>query len=239
MHGMGLLGCWVASLESVQESLRFLAGTREDVGAVVSIFQSLLRVLTAWTTFFIDRTVEAGIKPDIEVVLLIMVVLTVWLGMACWASSIACARRHSPKFQFAVGLVIPLVYPLILLFAMDVKGARARQKQLEAEEAERLEEERLRELAAGTGGDGAEGAKDQEEEDTIFDMAFFKRIAHDEDGQATGPWLIRYANNEVIAPSIADTLDQAVVIEIHQEGTDQLQRIRIPYATITSCDLMR
>jgi len=238
MHGMELLGCWVARLESVQEPLRFLAGTREDVGAVVSIFQSFLRVLTAWTSFFIDRTVEAGIKPDIGVVLLIMAVLTVWLGMACWASSIASGRRHSPKFHFAIGLVIPLVYPLITIFAMDVKGARTRQKQLEAEEADRLDEERLRELAAGTGGDAAAEGRDQEE-DTVFDMAFFKRIAHDEDGQSTGPWLIRYANNEVIAPNIVDTLDHAVVIEIHQEGTDQLQRIRIPYATIISCDLMR
>jgi len=238
MHGMGLFACWLNRLDVAHRPIQFLVGTRDDIGAVVGILQSILRVLTAWTNFFIDRTVEAGINPDPEILLILVVVLTVWLGMACWASSIAAARRHSPKLHFVIGLAIPLVYPLVILFAMDVKGARARQKQIEAEEIERLEEERLRELAAR--GDGADAAsKGEGEADTIFDMAFFKRIAHDEDGQSTGPWLIRYANSEVIAPTIVDTLDHAVVIEIHQEGKDQLQKIRIPYAAIASCDLMR
>ncbi|MBT3374831.1 MAG: hypothetical protein HN742_40870 [Lentisphaerae bacterium] len=238
MHGSLLVVGSFAQLESVHEPLRFLAAVKDDVGAVVGILQAILRVLTAWTTFFVDRTVEAGINPDIEIVIAIMLILTVWLGMACWSSSIASARRYSPKLHFLIGLALPLVYPLVILFAMDVKGARGRQKQIEAEQEAELEEERLRALAAGTEAASAEGAEGQAD-DTVFDMAFFKRIAHDEDGQSTGPWLIRYANNEVIAPTIVDTLEHAVVIEIHQDGTDQLQRIRIPYGTIASCDLMR
>ena len=75
----------------------------------------------------------------------------------------------------------------------------------------------------------------QAPETVEYDSSYFTRIALDENGNVTGPWLIKYADTEVIALRIVSALDQVVVIEI-QGREDQSQKIRIPYSKISACE---
>lgn len=214
------------------------AGTKEDVGAVLGILQAIVRSLVGIVAFFVDKTIGAGIEADAAVVVFLLFVLTIWLWSACWAGSISRMRRHSPALHFAIGLLLPLVYPLVILFAMDVRGARGREKRIRDEEEVAADDDRIRKAVAAS---GTKGVPEEVEEELkqVFDYDFFKRISFDEDGNPTGPWLIKYGGNEVIAPTIADALPHAVVVEIHQGEEGRLQRIRVPYAKITACELMR
>ncbi len=225
--------------------LTLFASTKDDLGAVLSILKSFWDMIAQIVGFFTEKTTEAGMEPDLVIVLFLVFVLTLWLASGCWAASIAGARRHSVKLSFAIGLAVPLFYPLVILFAMDIKGAKDREERAQQEALEEAEQARIREQVAAKAAEEAELTGEAsalpaiEEEEQVYDFDFFKRIAYDEDGNVTGPWLIRYGSNEIIAPTVADILPHAVVVEIPQGSEGKLQRIRIPYGMITACELMR
>lgn len=186
--------------------------------------------------FFAEKTREAGIDVDPLVLAVLAVALTIWLGSAAWAGSIAGSRHHSTKLHFVLGLAAPYLYPLIILFAMDVKGASARERaRKEQEEAELSAQEEKRRVA-----DMLETPRDEFEDEPVeetpqWDMAYFDRISRDENGNPTGPWRIVYGDTEVIAVRIVDALPQNVLVEV--EGDDERgHRLRIPYSRIVSCD---
>ncbi len=178
--------------------------------------------------FFVNAAMniaEAGLQADTSALVLTFVGVTVVLGSACWASSIAESRLYSPKLHFFVGLFIPVLYPVILLFAMDVKypGAVPQAEGPAAEEPAAAPEEAEQE--------------EEEEEDVIeYDQAYFKEIARDEAGNFVGPWRIDFADNVVMAQRILDPLPHVVVIETVPSGPKgKTQRLRIPYDKIESC----
>ena len=74
-----------------------------------------------------------------------LLVFTVMLGSGCWAASIALSRRHSGWLHFLLGFFLPGLYPVVILFAMNLKGesnagsilaAKNRQKEEQEIEAE-------------------------------------------------------------------------------------------------------
>jgi len=85
------------------------------LGEIWSLIQSVLL-----------NTATAALADDANLgfTAILLIVVTVALMSGCWASSIAETRLHSPKFHFFIGLLLPLVYPLVILFAMpaDLPG---------------------------------------------------------------------------------------------------------------------
>ena len=218
---------------------------------VLDMLKIIIDFLGSTIGFFVERTAEAGIRPDLQVIIFILVFLTVWMGSAFWSASIAVMRKHSMIPHFIAGFVVPYVYPVTILFALDVKGARALTRQkaqqdqgeaMAAEEKERLrsigqavpaQEAASQSAVAGTPGDAAENnsAAAAPEE---FDQRYFKEIALDDNGEPTGPWRIQYGGTEVVAVRIVESLPFAVAVEI-TTADGKTQKIRIPYAKITSC----
>lgn len=200
------------------------------------ILFSLWGAFLAMVAFFQEKTVEANIDVWPPLIIAVVFLVTIWLASGCWAGSIAGARRHSIKTHFVLGLLVPYLYPAVCLFAMDIKGAReraeAQRRQLEAEEQERemreraAELERAEQLAAGLG-----------EAQQVYDQEYFSDIMLDEDGSPTGPWVIGFGETVVHARRICEALANVVVVEI-ADNTGQTQRIRVPYAKITSCGPM-
>lgn len=199
---------------------------RDILTALGQAFLSLVR-------FFAESTAAAGIEIDPLIMAAIVVVVLLLLGSATWSCSIACSRRHSASLHFLLGLLLPYVYPLVIMFAMDIKGAKEREKQLreqeERERAEAMERERIAEML------GREQQEEGKEEERIFDADYFESIARDEQGNPTGPWHIVFGEQEIKALRILEPLPEVLSVEI--EGRDgKPQKFRIPYARITECE---
>lgn len=206
------------------------------------IIFAFFSTIGSMASHFIEKTQEAGVEPDMLVVIIIVFVLSVWFGFACWAGSIAGMRRHSALVHFLIGLVIPIVYPFFILFALDVKGAKQRAREATALAAEAEAQAaakaaaREREAAlAPSGEDELRPGETAEAGGPALDQAYFKSISLDDEGNVTGPWSIKFGETEMIAQRIVEALEETVVIEIIGEG-DKLQRFRVPYAKISSCD---
>lgn len=173
------------------------------------------------------NTLDAGLQTNPVTLLLLIGGITIWLGAACWAASIAEARLYSPKLHFFAGLFLPILYPIILLFAMDVKYQKtaAGTDSGTAAAPEQAPEE-----------DGDAPEEDEEENVPEFDQDYFKEISRDENGNFVGPWRITFGDNEAVAQKIVDPLPHVVVIETVPSGSKgKPQRLRIPYGKIEAC----
>lgn len=200
---------------------------------LISIWQGLLGLID----YFSKQTTAAGITVDWPLIVVLLVLLTLWLVSACWASSIASGRRHSPVLSFVLGLLAPYVYPIFILFAMDIKGAKERQQKQEAAKAKdaAVEDERrhVAELLGREGG-GADGEA-EEEVKPVFDTAYFERIARDEQGNPNGPWRVIFGGSEVKVLRILEPLPDVVSVEIETREGGRA-KFRIPYARISECE---
>ena len=130
-----------------------------DIGSISGIIRAIIDTVTSITQFFVEKTTAAGIDPNWEIVFVLCVLLTLWLGSGCWAGSIAEARRHSDKVHFLLGLLVPWAYPLTILFAMDVKGAKDRAAEAAQAKQAAEEDDRLRLVARGQSPGGDTGVK--------------------------------------------------------------------------------
>jgi len=203
---------------------------------VIDFLRAIFDIIAGIVARFAQATGEAHIAADPLLLVLIAIVLTIWLGSACWAGSIAEMRRHAPKLHFFIGLVLPLLYPLVILFALDVKGAKARDR----------ERQREKEQAAAAAAPVQPAAVDspdidlpieqaEAKEETTLDEHYFTDIALDDQGNPTGPWRITYGDTEIVAQRIVDALPHAVVIEtLAADG--KAHKIRIPYSKISGCE---
>lgn len=201
---------------------------------LIALWQALLNLVQ----FFSQRTTAAGITVDWPLIVFLLVLVTLWVLSACWASSIASGRRHSAVLSFLLGLVLPYAYPIVILFVMDVKGAKERrQRQDEAKAMAAAEEEERRHVAELVGRDAPEGAEGEEEPApaVVYDAAHFERIARDEQGNPTGPWRILFGGNEVKVLRILEPLPDVVSVEIETRDGGRA-KFRIPYARITECE---
>ena len=199
------------------------------------IEQGKLLLRQAWqkivdiTMWFAKETEKAELDADPGVAMVLALGLTFLLGSACWAASIAQARRHSIWLHFTLGLLLPWVYPLVILFAMDIKGEKEMLAKLEADKRaqEEREAERQRNIAM---------LKPQEEEPKPdasggWKRSYFEQIARDRDGKPSGPWDVKFNGVVLRIVRIVEAQDQLVVVE-QLDDRGQTSRLRIPYAKI-------
>jgi hypothetical protein len=210
---------------------------------IKDILLGLWQALLSLVQFFADATRKAGIELDPLIIGLLLAVIALWLFSGCWASSIASSRRHSPLLHFFLGLCAPFVYPLLILFAMDIRGARERGRKQEAAKAkdQQVEEEKRRvaEMVGRELTEMPDGQPGQAEPEApapeVFNAEYFTRIARDEQGNFTGPWRVVFGSNEVRVLRILEPLAEVVSVEI--EARDGAKaKFRIPYARITVCE---
>jgi len=176
--------------------------------------------------YLLKTTQDAGIEIEPYSIITICLLIATFLFSACWASGIAKMRNHNPILHFILGLILPILYPTIIFFSLDLKGIHT-----EEEEEEELHEyfRDNHELSNNTN-------NEQKQEKTVhykFGEEYFKKIATDSVGNKTGPWQITFVNNTIKALHIIEPLETAVAVAI--TGKDgKIQKIRVPYAKITS-----
>lgn len=201
------------------------------------IIREYLTLVLEWLMtkfrFFAGETADADIALDPFVLLALVLLMTLCMMSGFWAGSIAASRRHGMWLHILLGMALPFVYPTAILFTLDLHGAKereqAKREKEEAAKTEQAERERVAQLAGRQAEEAAANAP------VSYDHDYFKKIARDESGQFTGPWLIHYKNHNVCALHIVDCLDEVLVVEIETPNGDR-QRIRIRYVLIESCE---
>ncbi len=199
------------------------------------IAQGKLLLQQAWqkivdiTLWFAKETEKAELDADPGMAMVIALVLTFLLGSACWAASIAQARRHSIWLHFTLGLLLPWVYPLVILFAMNIKGEKEMIAKLEAKKREQEEREAERQRNI----DLLNPPEEEPEPDAsiVWKRSYFERIARDREGKPAGPWDVQFNGVVLRIVRIIEAQDELVVVE-QLDARGQISRLRIPYAKI-------
>ena len=190
-------------------------------------------MITDYVTKVGKSTEKAQLDVDPMKAVLIAIFLTFWLGSAFWASSIASCRRHAAFPHFVMGLILPWIWPLYILFNMEIKGERERKERdaqeaakREAEEAEKARqiEEVIKEQRGLIRNEGSKGGYTRE---------FFNAIARREDGSPAGPWKAVFMEREILVKQILEVLDEVVSVEmVDRKG--KMSKMRMPFNRIES-----
>ena len=181
------------------------------------------------TLWFAKETEKAELDADPGVTLVLALILTFLLGSACWAASIAQARRHPVWLHFAAGLLLPWLYPFVILFAMGLKGEKEMLARREAEKRarEEREAERQRNIALSA----MPAAEPEADAGIVWKRSYFERIARDRDGKPAGPWNVQFNGVVLRVVRILEAQDELVLVE-QSDARGQTSRLRIPYAKI-------
>ncbi len=201
---------------------------------------------TAWAIIveiaeFIVKLAQAGLKilgaEQVEFNpaygSLMLLVFTVMLGSGCWAASIALSRRHSGWLHFLLGFFLPVLYPVVILFAMNLKGESKRRKHLAAKNRQKEEQEIERQKMFELQGIGPSEPEQAEVEEKVWNQRYFERLAITDTGTPAGPWNVVVAGHAFVVLQILEAQESVVLVETggREGGT---QKLRIPYSKIES-----
>ena len=179
--------------------------------------------------YVVDKDGNVGnARFDVEMLCLDCGIVIVLLASACWAASIAAARRHNAFLSFLLGLLFPWVYPLVILFTMNIPGkwdiAQQKREEKKAEVEALIEEAEKNDL--------------QPDENGVIPYeptpAYFNKIARNADGTPAGPWQVSFNGNLIVVTTIVEVLPEAVSVEFHQPDKKDVLKMRIPYIKIES-----
>jgi hypothetical protein len=139
------------------------------------------------------------------------------VGSGALSSSIAEGRLRSRNLHFLLGMLLPVIYPLVAFFALP-------RKVYEKDEAKEM---RLI-------------GKEEEEAESEFDMQsalnydFFHAAMFDEAGNPRGPFMMLVDSVELRVERIAEVMPTVVVLEtVNADGN--LQTMRLPFSRISAC----
>ena len=148
---------------------------------------------------------------------LVILIFNLLLFSACWSASIAEDRVRSAKISFILGFVLPVVYPIYILFTMGLKA--------------KVESESLVDDSASE-----DSEIYVEDATTIFDESaldynehFFRKyyLAHTEGKK----YVFEVEGLPVTVDRIVEVRIDLLVVQA-DGGNGEAQTIRIPYNTI-------
>jgi len=215
---------------------------------------SLIDLINSW----IEQTAQVGIQANGLVAGLIFCAVAAWIGPACWAAGIAESRNHLPKRHFFIGLLIPVIYPLVLLFGLKAKPKAKPEILQVSDQSQRKRikfnapEETPAAMAAAAAAAAADAAAAEvaaaaapqplataaagsgaaAEQQTAFNQQYFAELIEIE---AAGPWLVRFDNIEIVVGKLLEALPKLIVVErLCDNGSSQ--RMRVLYAKIEAVE---
>ena len=191
--------------------------------------------------------------PPVWALILLAIAVTAYVGAAAWAATVAEVRREDPGRHFLRGLLIPFVYPFVLLRLTPrpvfVPEAEAEKPQVRAKALAMPKMVRgvdrpgrvAADVAPAAGAEtsvapAATPALSATDVQPTYDEAYFRRLKEDSLVSVAAPCVVRYGGMEVEARIVVDVFPQNVTLEVRQAG-GSVQRMRIPYAKIESVTL--
>ncbi len=199
------------------------------------------------------------IIPDWHFVLQVCLIAVVFLGSAFLAATIAENRNHKMKLHFLLGLLVPYLYPVVLVFYLKTVQAAAEAEDeidplsdLSSAMTERLKdikktqaEERSKKVKRVQSGIEEENNKTNEvkqdeqvetedvvqEELSVFTRRYFQDLAVDSSGAKAGPFkLVALNGSEFNVSRIKNIQKDMASFEVDVHG--RTKNIRIRYNNI-------
>lgn len=165
-------------------------------------------------------------------------VMVIWLFSGCLSASIAEDRLRSPWFHFCLGMMIPYLYPLIMLFKLPVYTPPAEKPEKQEKVYQKVEGPPPVDAAPpappDTTGPAVLDTQMVAAADVAFDRTYFKQISVDMSGNHRGPFIFKIKGNDLKVERIVECLEQAVMVEFIS-ADNKTQSIRVPYKNIEAC----
>jgi len=205
-------------------------GNKDIIEAFYALVKKAFLTIAGAAKEMDEATAKADFAADGTTTLLIVLISLALLGSAFWAASIASARRYNPFLHFFLGLLLPWIWPLFMLFCFDLKGEKARRAAMAAESQAKAEAEaqRQKDLSATLGVDAPAKSETAEEG---FTPKYFESIARREDGKKAGPWEAGFNGITLHVLTIEEVLPQVVKVNFMDEKA-HVSQMRLPYARI-------
>ncbi len=124
----------------------------EDVKQIAAIFVGTFTSLWEFLHGMVSTACQSGVSPSFGTCVLIFILIAAYLGSGFMAATIAEFREGNRFIHFILGLLIPFIYPVALIFLMPKPlpesvrkraeaEARAEEEAAQQEEDERAEEQ--------------------------------------------------------------------------------------------------
>ena len=186
----------------------------------------------------LEQVIQSGLHPSPWGVALCLLVLTLWLGSACWMASIAESRLYPPVPFFFRGLLQPVVGPWRTFLYLEIRPANP---YLSPEEQVAL----AAVTAVGAAGPAAAAlavpvaVAVQPVAASSFNQDFFRAYQYQwEKTPEVAPHLyIRFGGVELLARRVLEALPKVVLIEI-EDAEGRPQKVRVPYDKMSEVKIM-
>ncbi len=226
-----------------------------------------MHILENFLTFFEPFIDQLSDKLELSYSLVFdaffIILAGLWLTCAFWAASMAARMQSSKIIHFAISLLIPVLYAVVLsillpgILRRQRREARKLQKAAEAEKRQRKippPETKHRSPGRRNGSSSAPGEKPQTESESTAASAENDRHTDDKiskehlyydffydlnklqkNNQMVRPLRISYAGVEIVANCIIEVMPQLVVVETAtKDRYAKPQCLRIPFRKIES-----
>jgi len=139
--------------------------------------------------------------------------------------------------HFALGIIFPIVYPVVMYFVFSKVGASKKEEEeeekTESADPDQIPDSDLKSYADGQGDEtGAFPASG------LLNQDYFSKISKDETGNFRGPFILELDDGQILEiECIVEALVPAVAVQIGKEA--ESRTIRLPYMKIQSCKTKR
>jgi len=203
-------------------------------------FEWLIAFIKEW---FLQAS-ESGFTPNIGSLIMLTILFVLIIGSGMVAMTIAETKKRSRPLHAVLGMFLPIVYPALLFFVLPefkiksknekdvehlMKGMRVGSSEIPKSELRSVQKADQK---------GVDSSLDKAILETeVLNQQYFARIATDENGNSTGPYMLELDDDRVLSINkISAALDQVLAVEI-REGDEEKKTIRLPYAKIKNCQL--
>lgn len=188
-------------------------------------FEKLLELVNYFFSGSLQMLGEMATGANPVLLVLVLLVVTGWLGAACWAAEIAEAARLSPYTHFWIGLAVPFFYAVQMKQKYQPKPDAGPDAAVVAAEA-------MARVNAATGGAVSDAQADEGNLEITMDAIGFRRLKRAGLISPASPCYITYGTSKVRVSNLLDALDACAVVEVDNVASGQKSRLRIPYGQI-------
>lgn len=203
-------------------------------GVLTAPFTEFVNFVQMW----FNLTCDSGISPSIISMIGYVIIIVFFLISAFLASTISEMKGKGILIHFVLGLLIPYVYPAIILFLLPGFNYNESKEQLEEEKKSKgLSVKKYVNKGDCVDGNHLHDNNTDVVETQIYNQAYFAAITVDENGNPLGPFLIELDDGRALhAHKIINAMSGIVALDIIIKKENQT--IRLPYNKIVSCNLM-
>lgn len=199
-------------------------------------FEWIFAFVKEWFT----QASMAGFSPTTSGIIDVSILMIIPMGSGLAAMTVAEIKERERFLHLFLGMALPIAYPILLYFVLpQFRIVSKEERELEEMVAHMqakgtVPESELKSVASADKKGVALGFERVEE----LGQQYFSKIATNEYGNSNGPFILEFIDGRILEINrISAALNNALAVEIKQEGDVPSKNIRLPYNKISACHL--